>query len=42
MLLGTLGGSLPGNILAGKGKIGLEKELLELVMEMKDKIIKTK
>ena len=36
-LLGTLGARLLGNILAGK-----EKELLELAMEIKDKITKTK
>ena len=47
MLLGLLGASLQGNILAGKG-IELE-ELLELVMgikkvkqKQKDKIMKTK
>ena len=31
----TLGASLLGNILAGRGINKLEKELLELVMEMK-------
>ena len=42
MLLGTLGASLLGNILAGEGINRLKKELLELVMEIKDKIIKTR
>ena len=40
MLLGTLDASLLGNISAGKGIFQLEKELLELIMEIKDKIIK--
>ena len=42
MLLDTLGASLLGNTLARQGIIELEKELLELVMEIKDKIIRTK
>ena len=50
MLLGTLGASLLGNILAGKGLNRARKGLLELVMEIKEfkkqlpknKIMKTK
>ena len=48
MLLGTLGASLLGNILAGKGINRAEKEFHELVMETKkfekqeQKVIKTK
>ena len=36
MLLGTLGASLLGNMLAGKGVIKQEKELLELAMDLKN------
>ena len=43
MLLGTLGTSLLGNVLADKEEeIELGKELLQLVMGIKDKIIRTK
>ena len=36
MLLGTLGASLLGNMLAGRGVIRAEKEQLELVMDLKN------
>ena len=36
MLLGTLGASLLGNMLAGKGAKEQEKELLELAMDLRD------
>ena len=36
MLLGTLGASLLGNMLAGKEVIKQEKELLELAMDLKN------
>ena len=37
MLIGTLGLSLLGNILAGKGINRAEKDLLKLVMDLKSK-----
>ena len=36
LLLGTLGASLLGNMLAGKGVIRAGEELLELAMDLKD------
>ena len=42
MLLGTLGASLLGNILVGKGINRAGEGIVKLVMEITDKIMKTK